>query len=253
MRPLAEPLLKVSGICKRFQGVEALGDIDIELAEGTIHGVVGPNGAGKTTLLNVISGYVAPNSGSVTLGDREITKLTPQQRVPLGVVRTFQNIRLFGGLSVVDNLLIGQHSRAHTGFFSLWPLRTGSEKRLRAEAREALELFDLLPYRKRRAAELPYGLQKQLEMARALAARPRVLLLDEPAAGMTTDGRAALVPRIRELRDRGMSVIVVEHDMDVIAKVCDHVTVLNFGRKLIDGAPAEVLASDEVRTAYLGT
>ncbi|TDV56430.1 amino acid/amide ABC transporter ATP-binding protein 1 (HAAT family) [Actinophytocola oryzae] len=250
---MAEPLLKVSGICKRFQGVEALGDIDIELAEGTIHGVVGPNGAGKTTLLNVISGYVAPNSGSVTLGDREITKLTPQQRVPLGVVRTFQNIRLFGGLSVVDNLLIGQHSRAHTGFFSLWPLRTGSEKRLRAEAREALELFDLLPYRKRRAAELPYGLQKQLEMARALAARPRVLLLDEPAAGMTTDGRAALVPRIRELRDRGMSVIVVEHDMDVIAKVCDHVTVLNFGRKLIDGAPAEVLASDEVRTAYLGT
>lgn len=253
MRPLPEPLLRVAGISKHFQGVEALGEVDLELREGTIHGVVGPNGAGKTTLLNVISGYVAPNAGSVSLDGADITGLTPQQRVPLGVVRTFQNIRLFGGLSVQDNLLIGQHSRAHTGVASLWPLRTGAERGLRAEVREALELFDLMPYRKRRAAELPYGLQKQLEMARALAARPRVLLLDEPAAGMTTDGRHALVPRIRELRDRGMSVIVVEHDMDVIAKVCDHVTVLNFGRRLIDGSPEQVLTSDEVRTAYLGT
>jgi branched-chain amino acid transport system ATP-binding protein len=250
---LAEPLLRVSGVCKRFQGVEALGDVDVELAGGTIHGVVGPNGAGKTTLLNVISGYVAPDSGVVELNGRNVTRLTPQARVPLGVVRTFQNIRLFGGLSVLDNVLIGQHSRAHTGLLSLLPLRSPADRRLRAEAREALELFDLLPYRRRRAAELPYGLQKQLELARALAARPRVLLLDEPAAGMTAEGRAALVPRIRELRDRGMSVVIVEHDMDVIAKVCDHVTVLNFGRKLIEGRPHQVLTSDEVRTAYLGT
>jgi branched-chain amino acid transport system ATP-binding protein len=250
---LADELLTVSGVGKRFQGVEALADIDISLAEGQIHGVVGPNGAGKTTLLNVISGYVAPDTGRVRLAGRDVTRLTPQARVPLGVVRTFQNIRLYGGLSVLENVLVGQHSRAHTGLFSLLPFRTPGDRELRAEAREALELFDLMPYRKRRAAELPYGLQKQLEMARALAARPRVLLLDEPAAGMTAEGRAALVPRIHELRDRGMSVVIVEHDMDVIAKVCDYVTVLNFGRKLTEGAPRQVLASDEVRTAYLGT
>jgi branched-chain amino acid transport system ATP-binding protein len=132
-------------------------------------------------------------------------------------------------------------------------VRGARERALRAEAEHALELFELLPYRKRRAAELPYGLQKQLEMARALAARPRVLLLDEPAAGMTSEGREALVLRIRDLRDEGISIIVVEHDMDVIAKLCDHVTVLNFGRRLTEGPPAQVLASDAVRTAYLGT
>jgi branched-chain amino acid transport system ATP-binding protein len=140
---LADPLLRLSGVGKRFQGVEALGDIDLSLAEGTIHGVVGPNGAGKTTLLNVISGYVTPNAGRVELAGRDVTRLTPQARVPLGVVRTFQNIRLYGGLSVLENVLIGQHSRAHTGLLSLLPLRTASDRRLREEAREALDLFEL--------------------------------------------------------------------------------------------------------------
>lgn len=248
-----EPILRVRGVTKRFRGVEALSGIDLALAPGTVHGVVGPNGAGKTTLLNVVSGYVRPDEGSVELAGRDVTALTPQQRVPLGLVRTFQNIRLFGGLSVLDNVLIGQHSRARTGLRSLWPLPTAGERRLLAEAEEALDLFELRSYRARRAGELPYGVQKQLELARALAARPRVLLLDEPAAGMTADGRAALVDRIREFRADGLSVVVVEHDMDVISRVCDHVTVLSFGRLLVDGVPDEVLASDDVRTAYLGT
>jgi ABC-type branched-subunit amino acid transport system ATPase component len=200
-----------------------------------------------------VSGYVRPDAGRIELDGRDITRLTPQLRVPLGVVRTFQNIRLYGGLTVLENVLLGQHTRAATGLRSLWPFPTPRERELRAEADAALELFELVPYRKRRAAELPYGLQKQLEMARAMAARPRVLLLDEPAAGMTGDGRHALVDRIRELRAQGLSIVVVEHDMDVIAKVCDHVTVLNFGRTLIDGPPGPVLAGDVVRTAYLGT
>jgi branched-chain amino acid transport system ATP-binding protein len=251
--PLPEALLRVSAVTKHFQGVEALGAVGLEVAEGSVHGVVGPNGAGKTTLLNVVSGYVLPESGRVELAGRDITRLTPQRRVPLGIVRTFQNIRLFGGLTVLENVLLGQHSRAATGARSLWPLRTAADRGLRAEAERSLELFGLLPYRGRRAAELPYGLQKQLEMARALAARPRVLLLDEPAAGMTADDRLALVPRIRELRAGGLTVVVVEHDMDVISKICDRVTVLNFGRGLTEGPPARVLASDEVRTAYLGT
>jgi len=250
--PLAE-LLRVTAVTKRFQGVEALADIDLAVQEGTVHGVVGPNGAGKTTLLNVMSGYVRPDAGRIELAGRDITRLTPQLRVPLGLVRTFQNIRLYGGLTVLENVLLGQHTRARTGLRSLWPFPTPQERALRAEAEAALELFELAPYRSRRAAELPYGLQKQLEMARAMAARPRVLLLDEPAAGMTTDGRHALVERLHELRGQGLTIVVVEHDMDVIAKVCDHVTVLNFGRTLTEGPPAVVLAGDEVRTAYLGT
>ena len=245
-------LLTVRGVSKHFQGVEALGDVDVTLHQGALHGIVGPNGAGKTTLLNVISGYVRPERGSVVLDGRDITRFTPQRRVPLGVVRTFQHIRLYGGLTVLENVLLGQHTRARTGFRSLWPLRTGRERALRVEAEQALELFDLQSFRKRRAAELPYGLQKQLEMARALAARPRVLLLDEPAAGMPAEHREALVERIRTLRDEGLLIVVVEHDMDVISKVCDHVTVLNFGRLLVDGPPAQVLTSDAVRTAYLG-
>lgn len=253
MSPLAEPLLRASGVTKRFRGVEALAEVDLALAEGTVHGVVGPNGAGKTTLLNVISGFIRPDAGTVQLAGRDVTGRTPQQRVPLGVVRTFQNIRLFGGLTVLDNVLIGQHSRASTGVASLWPFRSVAERALRTEAERILELFDLLPDRNRRAGELPYGVQKQLELARALAARPRVLLLDEPAAGMTAEGRHALVDRIREFRADGLSVVVVEHDMDVISQVCDHVTVLNFGRFLVEGAPEQVLASAAVRTAYLGT
>lgn len=149
--------------------------------------------------------------------------------------------------------MVGQHTNARTGITSLLPFRTAKEKQLQAELEASLELFELMPYRKRRVAELPYGVQKQLEMARAMATKPSVLLLDEPAAGMTTGGRQALTERIRQVRDEGVSVIVVEHDMDVISKVCDYVTVLNFGRQLTAGEPAEVLASTEVRTAYLGT
>ncbi len=249
----APPLLDVVGVSKRFGSVDALADIDVQLRQGSIHGIVDPNGAGKTTLLNVVSGYLLPGAGRIELDGRDVTTLTPQQRVPLGVVRTFQNIRLFNGLTVLQNVLVGQHAHARTGPLSLLPFRTRLDKQLREHAEHSLQLFELERYRDRLAGELPYGLQKQLEMARALAARPRVLLLDEPAAGMTTDGRGVLSGRIRALRDEGLSIIVVEHDMDIIAKVCDYVTVLNFGRKLTEGATHDVLASDAVRTAYLGT
>lgn len=244
--------MRAGGITKRFQGVTALSEVDLEVQRGTIHGVVGPNGAGKTTLLNIMSGFLPPSEGRVELDGRDVTGLTPQKRVPLGLTRTFQNLRLFGGLTVRENVLLGQHSRARTGFASMWPIRTAADKELHAEVDHALELFGLQDYAKRRAASLPYGLQKQLEIARAISARPRLLLMDEPAAGMTAQERRELVPRIRQLRDEGLTVVVVEHDMDVISKVCDTVTVLNFGKKLIEGTPREALASNEVRTAYLG-
>jgi branched-chain amino acid transport system ATP-binding protein len=250
---LADVIVRATGVTKRFAGVEALSGIDWEVTRGCIHGVVGPNGAGKTTLLNIVSGFVTATEGRIEFDGRNVTRLPAHRRVPLGIVRTFQNIRLYGGLTVQENILLGQHRQARSGIGSLWPLRTAGERALRAEADRYLELFDLTPYRGRRAAEIPYGSQKQLEMARALAARPRVLLLDEPAAGMTAEDRTALVPRIRQLRDDGLTIVVVEHDMEVISKVCDAVTVLNFGRKLVEGTPAVALASPEVRTAYLGT
>lgn len=245
-------ICEINGISKRFQGVEALSDISVQIGTGTIHGIVGPNGAGKTTLLNIVTGYLRADAGTVTLDGNDITRLPPNRRVPLGVVRTFQNIRLFSGLTVRQNVLLGQYHRARSGFTALWPMRTRSERALESEADEYLELFGLTEYADRRAGQLPYGLQKQLEMARALVAHPRLLLLDEPAAGMTETDRLAFVPRIMALRDRGMTVLVVEHDMNVITKSCDIVTVLNFGRKLAEGPPVETLATDEVRTAYVG-
>jgi branched-chain amino acid transport system ATP-binding protein len=250
---LAEPLITASKITKDFQGVAALDDVDVRLDRGSVHGIVGPNGAGKTTLLNVLSGFVRPTSGRVEIEGRDVTGLSPQRRVPLGVMRTFQNIRLFGGLTVLENVLVGQHTHSRTGFSSLVPVRGRRERELRKDAEHALEVFELTAYRKRRAASLPYGVQKQVEMARAMAARPKAMLLDEPAAGMTAEGRQVLVGRINQMRDEGLSIFVVEHDMDIIAKVCDVVTVLNFGTKLLDGTPDVVLSSDQVRAAYLGT
>jgi branched-chain amino acid transport system ATP-binding protein len=249
---MSDVQLRASGITKRFQGVTALAEVTVEVERGSIHGVVGPNGAGKSTLLNIMSGFVPPTEGTVELEGRDITRLTPQRRVPLGMTRTFQNLRLFGGLTVRQNVLLGQHSHARTGFASLWPVPTAKERELRQQADAALEIFGLTELSRRRAATLPYGLQKQLEMARAVAARPSLLLMDEPAAGMTAQERRALVPRIKQLRDEGVTVVVVEHDMDLISQMCDVVTVLNFGRMLIEGPPDVALASDDVRTAYLG-
>ena len=244
--------LRTVAVSKRFLGVTALSDVTVEVRRGSIHGVVGPNGAGKSTLLNIMSGFVSPSGGTVELDGRDVTRLSPNRRVPLGLTRTFQNLRLFGGLTVRQNVLLGQHAHARTGFASLWPLRTSGERALQAEADHALELLGLSELSRRRASSLPYGLQKQLEIARAVAAKPRLLLMDEPAAGMSASERRHLVPRIRALRDEGVTVVVVEHDMEVISRVCDTVTVLNFGRVLVEGTPEVALDSDEVRTAYLG-
>jgi len=244
--------LDARGIGKRFSGVEALADVDLCVAPGEIHGVVGPNGAGKTTLLNVMSGYVSADRGTVAIHGLDVTTRTPASRVPLGLVRTFQNIRLFAGLSVSDNVAAGQHHLARTGLASLWPLATRRERKLRAEAEQAIERFGLREHAERLAGTLPYGLQKQVELARAVVARPRVLLLDEPAAGMPEADRATFAGTLRALRDEGITIVVVEHDMNLISATCDRVTVLNFGRLLASGPTAATLASDQVRVAYVG-
>lgn len=249
---MASTVLETRGLRKSFGQVKAVDAIDLVIAEGGVHGIVGPNGAGKTSLLNLMSGYLRPDEGEVILDDRDITALTPQARVPLGLVRTFQNIRLFSSLSVRENLKLGQHTHARSGWTSLWPFQTTSERKLRAEVDHLVELFNLGDYVDRRAGDLPYGVQKQLDMARALAAHPRLLLLDEPAAGMPASGRSELGDRILQIRDEGVSVVVVEHDMDVIKRVCDTVTVLDFGQLLLSGTPRECLEDARVKEAYLG-
>ena len=246
------PILRAERLTRRFGGLVAVNSVSLEVAPGTVHGVIGPNGAGKTTLFNLISGFVAPDAGQLWLDDRDITRLRPHQRSALGVVRTFQNIRLFRGLSVLDNILIGQHTVARPGLLAIWPRKTARDRALRREADELLELFELSPLRDRLASALPYGAQKRVEMARALAGRPRVLLLDEPTAGMNEDESARIADEILAIRGRGITVVLVEHDMNVVMRTSDVVAVLNFGEKIAEGTPAQIQANAEVRLAYLG-
>lgn len=246
-------ILELSHVTRRFGGVTAVSDVDLVVERGSVHAVVGPNGAGKTTLFNVVSGFVLPDEGSIRLDGEDITMLAPHRRVPLGVVRTFQNIRLFSGMSVRDNVLVGQHTHANARTWSiLRPRPTANELRLRHAADEVIALLGLSEYADRPASGLPYGIRKRVELARALAARPKLLLLDEPTAGMNDDESADIIGRIAELRQRGMTVLLVEHDMKVVMRASDRVTVLDFGRVIADGTPGEIQKDPAVRTAYLG-
>jgi branched-chain amino acid transport system ATP-binding protein len=249
---LDPPILRAKGLTKRFGGLLAVNAVDLDVARGQVHGVIGPNGAGKTTLFNLVSGFITPDEGSLVFGDRDITRLRTYERTGLGIVRTFQNIRLFRGLTVFENILVGQHTRARPGSFSIWPVASPRERELRQQAEELLELFRLVDDRDRLASELPYGAQKRLEMARALAASPSVLLLDEPTAGMNEHESEEIATEILAIRGRGVTVVLVEHDMNVVMRTSDVVTVLNFGVKIAEGSPEAIQADPEVRLAYLG-
>lgn len=246
------PILRAERLTRRFGGLTAVNAVSLDVTAQTVHGVIGPNGAGKTTLFNLISGFVVPDAGHLWLDDRDITTLRPHQRSHLGVVRTFQNIRLFRGLSVHDNILVGQYPVARPKLWSISPVKSARDRALLKEADELLELFDLTGLRDRPAAGLPYGAQKRVEMARALASRPRVLLLDEPTAGMNEDESARIADEILAIRDRGITVVLVEHDMNVVMHTSDIISVLNFGEKIAEGTPAEIQANPDVRLAYLG-
>jgi branched-chain amino acid transport system ATP-binding protein len=244
--------LRIVGLTKRFAGVAAVDALDLEVVRGHIHAVIGPNGAGKTTLFNLVSGFVLPDAGTVMLDGRDIGALPTHLRTAAGLVRTFQNIRLFGGLTVLENVLVGQHHVARPGLGSLWPARSASDRALRRKADDLIELFGLDRYRQRRASELPYGYQKRLEMARAMAGEPRVLLLDEPTAGMNPNESDEILDEILAIRDRGVTVLLVEHDMNVVMEASDRVTVLNFGRKIAEGDPTSIQDDPAVQVAYLG-
>jgi branched-chain amino acid transport system ATP-binding protein len=248
-------LLDTSGLTRRYAGLVAVDDVDMQVAEGGIHAVIGPNGAGKTTLFNLISGVVPPSAGSIHFDGAAITTLPAHERARLGIARTFQNIRIFGAMTVLENVLTGLHVRLSASLPSVitrLPRFRREEATSVARACEALELVGLSARADDRAAALSYGDQRRLEIARAMAASPRLLLLDEPAAGMNPAETEALAGLVRRIRDMGTTVLLVEHDMGFVMDLSECVTVLNFGRRIFEGTPGEVRHEPVVIEAYLG-
>jgi branched-chain amino acid transport system ATP-binding protein len=255
MSASAEQLLRIEGLTKRFGGLAAVDGVSLAIRRGSISALIGPNGAGKTTLFSLISGFVDPTEGRVTFAGRDVTGLRPERIAERGLVRTFQLVRLFPQMTVLENVLVGCHLHSKGEFLAAL-LRPGwlkrQEARLLAEARELLELVGLTGEAASCAANLTYGRQRLLEVARALAARPTLLLLDEPAAGFSPAETVALAALIRTLRDRGVTVLFVEHDMDLVMNIADEVHVLDFGRCIASGRPERVREDPAVLAAYLG-
>ncbi|WBU54136.1 ABC transporter ATP-binding protein [Paracoccus sp. SCSIO 75233] len=252
-----ENLLAAEQITRRFGGITAVESYDLELARGDLVGLIGPNGAGKTTVFNMLSGVLPPSSGRVSIGGVDLTGQPPNRFAQAGLARTFQNIRLFEDLSVLDNVMSGGHMRMGAGLLATLaqlPAFWRAESAIRDRAAEVIERVGLSQHRDRRAGDLSYGDQRRVEIARALALEPRILLLDEPAAGLNTSETATLTALIRSLVDEdGIAVLLVEHDMRLVMSLCNRIQVLNRGKFIASGTARDIQRNPAVIEAYLGT
>ena len=248
-------LLSATNIAKRFGGVQALSDVSFTIRPGEIYGLIGPNGAGKTSLFNVLTGIYEPDSGEFTFDGAPLTDLKPHQIADRGIARTFQNIRLFANLSALENVMVGRHVRTHAGVFGAifrGPRTLGEEKAIEKRAYELLEYVGVHTRANDLAKHLAYGDQRRLEIARALATDPKLLALDEPAAGMNATETDALKRLLERIRRDGTTILLIEHDMKLVMNVCDRVLVLDYGKKIAEGPAAAVQKDEKVIAAYLG-
>ncbi|MDR2161260.1 MAG: ABC transporter ATP-binding protein [Desulfovibrio sp.] len=248
-------LLSGEGITKHFAGVTALSGFSFEVPSGAITGVIGPNGSGKTTLMNIITGLYRADRGDLFFDGRNITGLPPHRIAALGIARSFQNIRLFSDQTILENVLLGTHLHRQAGIADILlrlPRLRREERAAESFCRELLERFELKHLAEHPVGRLSYGDRRRVEIVRALALRPRLLLLDEPAAGMNATEKLRLAGLIRRIRDERISILLIDHDMEMVMRLCDSVTVLNFGKKLASGLPCEIQGNPAVREAYLG-
>ncbi|MEW5736657.1 MAG: ABC transporter ATP-binding protein [Thermodesulfobacteriota bacterium] len=253
--PGTDPILELSDVEKSFGGIRAVSGVSFSVERGGVYGLIGPNGAGKTTLFNLITGVYEPDRGKVFFDGREVNGRPVHKLVALGVARTFQNVELFSGMTVLENVLVGLTVRTKCGFLGAvahWPWVVREEEESRKTALELLSFVGLSRLSHSLASELPFGWQRLAEIARALASKPKLLLLDEPAAGLNTTETRELGALIMKIRDMGVTVLLVEHDMSLTMEVCERIVVLDQGRKLAEGTPRQVQADERVVAAYLG-
>lgn len=248
-------MLEVSAITQIFGGVTALDSVSFSIKKGDITGVIGPNGAGKTTLFNIITGIYRQSAGTVLLEGKDISGFPPERLARLAMVRTFQNIELFGAMTVLENVMVGMHTKSSSGLLACalkMPWSISEERRISEGAFKWLEFTGITDLADQPAGSLPFGKGRLLEIARALAVDPRIILMDEPAAGLNSQETVGLAQLIKRIRDLGITVVLVEHDMELVMDICDRIVVLNLGSKLAEGTPREIQENREVIAAYLG-